>query len=108
MKTKIYWLSVLILISTILLFPTCRTSDLRPLVMKKNGVSQSDISKGKEILKEALDSIHIENWLKYPSYSLEMIDTWEKQMGMSLSPWPGENGASLKFSAALNTFDCRV
>jgi hypothetical protein len=108
MKKSISILSAVIATLTILTLPTCRISDLRPLSIKKQGVNSDKINTGRLLLQEALDSMHIEKWLKYSSYELMMTDTWEKQMGISMNPWPGTNGARIKYSAEFNTFNSRA
>lgn len=89
-------------------FSMCKTSDLRTSDIKKQGITAENSARGRAILQESLDSMHLEIWAKYPTYEATCTDRWERQMGLQLSPWRGENGAKLRIRCALNTFDSQV
>lgn len=86
----------------------CKSKDLRSSELKENGIRQSDIRYGKQLLQSVVELQNLEKLEESPTYSLIAKDEWFKQYGMNINPWPGDNGALLEFKHAFGTFDGKV
>ncbi|MCW5516932.1 hypothetical protein [Muriicola sp. Z0-33] len=82
-------------------------ADMRTLMIKQNGITQLNESKGKSILENTWKKHGFSKLANHKAYSLTADDTWKGLMGKMGKPWP-EAKSKLKLKYAINTFDSQV
>jgi hypothetical protein len=102
-----YRMSLLIMVVAVLLVG-CKVKDLRSNELKENGLLESDIKHGKQLLKDVVELQNLEILEKSPNYRLVARDKWNRQYGMNINPWPGENNALLELKYSFGSFDGKV
>ena len=95
-----------ILIAIVILIQSCM-ADLRPALIKKEGITKANTVKGKSILEEAWKKQGFDNLSDFESYSFHAEDTWKGMMGKIGKPWP-EAKSNMLFKFEKGTFDGQV
>ncbi len=101
---KIFLAGVFVAIAA-LLIPFCRLKDLRSAELKSEGITPARVEKGRAILAKCLRTQGLDSFATHPTYQIEARDLWSKMFGINPGPWPGENGAWVRFRYATGTFD---
>lgn len=99
---------ILAIMAILLSFTMCKPMDIRSEEFKKEGLTSFNERKGKEILQASIRAQNLHEIKKLQTYQMTATDYWNKQLGMNLSPWPGDNGAELKLQFKFNSFDSRA
>lgn len=102
MKYKHY----LLIIGAALLFQNCM-ADLRPALVKTEGITNANEEKGKKILETAWLAQGFNKLNQFESYSFHAEDTWKGMMGRMGKPWP-EAKSNLAFKFEIGTFNSQV
>ena len=89
-----------------LLLSSCM-ADLRSPMLKKEGLSQSNVDKGRAILQEAWEKQGFNHLAKFKTYAAKGQDRWKGMLGKMGKVWP-EAKSSLELKYAIGTFDGRV
>jgi hypothetical protein len=105
MKTKTLKLIGILFISSFLL-QGC-IYDLRTKSIKKEGITEANIKKGKEILESAWKKQGYDKLKDHQTYSFHGSDTWKGLLGRMGQIWP-ELKSELDFKYQIGTFDGQV
>jgi hypothetical protein len=97
-------IALLILISITL--QSCM-ADMRTVMIKREGITPMNESKGKTIIKNTWEKHGFAKLANHKVYSLIADDTWKGMMGKMGKPWPDAK-SKLKLKYAINTFDSQV
>lgn len=101
MKTNILWLLPLAL-----LLQSC-LADIRPSLIKREGITLENEEKGRKILQQAWKKQGFDKLERYETYSVKGIDTWQGMMGKMASPWP-EAKSNMLFRFEVGSFNSQV
>lgn len=105
MKKRTLKLSVLLIISCALL-QSCMY-DLRTKSIKKEGITDVNTNKGKEILESAWKKQGFDKLKSHKTYSYHGSDTWKGVLGKMGQVWP-EMKSELDFKYQIGSFDGQV
>jgi len=108
MKTRRFLKVIIPALAILVLFLTCKTSDLRTETIKNEGINADNQQKAKIIVGEALMKMNAKKWLEHKTYEVIGSDYWYPLLFMNLSPWPAKNGAKIRHTFATNTFDSKI
>ena len=90
-----------------LLFLQSCMADLRPALIKEEGITKVNEARGRKILQKAWEKQGFEKLHRHESYSFQAEDTWKGMMGRIGKPWP-EAKSNMSFKFELGTFDSQV
>ena len=82
-------------------------ADLRPALIKKEGITTVNEAKGKRILQEAWEKQGYDQLKQKQSYSYHAEDSWKGLMGRMGKPWP-EAKSNMFFKYEVGSFDSQV
>ncbi len=82
-------------------------ADLRTTVIKKQGITEEHVAKGKSIIQEAWEKQGFGKLDQFDSYSFRAEDIWQGMMGKMGKPWP-EAKSNMLFKFEVGTFDSQV
>ncbi|MFK7847299.1 MAG: hypothetical protein AB8G77_18535 [Rhodothermales bacterium] len=94
-------------ISTLLLFSGCKLADLQTQTLKRDGLQEEQIAKGKSLLTAAWKAQGMDKLTQYTTYSVVAEDHWRGLMGKMGKVWP-ESRSEIELKYAINTFDSQV
>lgn len=105
MKTRKIKLAGIFIISSIFL-QSCM-ADLRTKTIKKEGITQVNTNKGKELLEKAWKNQGYDKLANHNTYSFHGNDTWKGMLGKMGKIWP-DMKAEMDFKFQLRTFNGQV
>lgn len=82
-------------------------ADLRPSLIKKEGITSHNELKGKKILQESWERQGFDKLHQFTSYSFHGEDVWKGMMGRLGKPWPDAK-SNMFFRFEIGTFDSQV
>ena len=82
-------------------------ADLRPSIIKKEGIKKTNVLKGEKILEAAWRQQGFDKLNQFESYSFYGEDNWKGIMGKMGKPWPDAK-SNLFFKFEIGTFDSQV
>lgn len=100
--------SALLSIVFLLLLSMCKPTDLRNQALVQSEPAPEAIRRGKKLLQKAVERQSFGVLEEAGYYQLLAKDHWNRQMGLNIDPWPGENGVKFNFSLAFGSFDSQV
>lgn len=86
---------------------SCGIYDLRSKDIKRNGIQQVNIDKGKQLLDKAWKAQGMDKLSNHKTYSYNGKDTWKGMMGTMGKIWKDKN-TELTFQSKIGTFDSQV
>jgi hypothetical protein len=86
---------------------SCGVLDLRTRSLKKTGITEASIKKGKKLLHKAWLAQGYDKLQNHVVYSYDAEDTWKGLLGKLGQIWP-EKKIDLSFKYEIGTFDGRV
>lgn len=94
-------------ISTLVLFSSCKLADLQTKTLKRDGIQEEQVAKGKSLLTAAWKAQGMDNLNQYTTYSVVAEDHWRGLMGKVGKVWP-ESRSNLELKYGIGTFDSQV
>ena len=99
-------ISLVLFLLMVVFMQSCMV-DLRPPLIKKEGIAKSNVEKGKKILQEAWLKQGFHQLHEHSTYSFNGNDTWKGLMGKIGKPWPDAK-SNMFFQFEVGTFDSQV
>lgn len=82
-------------------------ADLRSPMLKKEGLSDVNVKKGRTILRDAWEAQGFQHLAKFKTYTAQGQDTWKGMMGKMGKVWP-EAQSKIEYKYGVGTFDGQV
>lgn len=95
-----------ILIMGSIILQSC-IADMRTALIKKEGITTQNTTKGKALLEAAWRKHGFDNLNNHKTYSFDASDTWRGMMGKMGKPWP-EAKSELNFKFQVGTFNSQI
>ena len=78
--------------------------DLRTKLIKKDSISESNITKGKNLLNQSWNKMGFDKFDEHQVYSYKAHDTWQGMLGKMALIWP-EMESNMAFKYEVGTFN---
>ncbi|MDX2246203.1 MAG: DUF6503 family protein [Bacteroidia bacterium] len=96
----------LFVVSLLFTLPGCM-ADMRTTLIKKEGITELHVSKGKTLLEAAWKKHGFDSMAFHQTYSFNGTDTWKGMMGKMGKPWP-DAISEIEFKYVIGTFDSQL